>query len=230
MVSGRVLPSSPKRPCTRDGRFPLDATNDLSHGVLRGQSEEHVPVVCHHVPLFTTTCLVLGSRAQDCPKMPPQLVIERFPTLLRDTHPMLRAVPLGRAESLAVWPDKLPLGGTLSGAPEGVCCCDSWNGQTVGVPRQSRGFTSIKLLRLRVEHMESLQCICIEVVCRTNTETSTIHGEFTDLPEAVAYLRKLADEIEKLHTAEGVRGCSYRGMGLNPIMFPGLYGNYERLL
>jgi len=28
------------------------------------------------------------------------------------------------------------------------------------------------------------------------TDTSTIHGEFTDLREAVAYLRKLADEIE----------------------------------
>ena len=28
------------------------------------------------------------------------------------------------------------------------------------------------------------------------TDTSTIHGEFTDLHEAVAYLRKLADEIE----------------------------------
>jgi hypothetical protein len=48
--------------------------------------------------------------------------------------------------------------------------------------------------------MESLQCICIEVAFRTNTETSTIHGEFTDLPEAVAYLRRLADEIEtELH-------------------------------
>jgi hypothetical protein len=30
----------------------------------------------------------------------------------------------------------------------------------------------------------------------TTTETSTIHGEFTDLREAVTYLRKLADEIE----------------------------------
>ena len=30
----------------------------------------------------------------------------------------------------------------------------------------------------------------------TITEVSTIHGEFTELREAVAYLRKLADEIE----------------------------------
>jgi len=30
----------------------------------------------------------------------------------------------------------------------------------------------------------------------TTTDISTIHGEFTDLREAVAYLRKLADEIE----------------------------------
>jgi hypothetical protein len=44
--------------------------------------------------------------------------------------------------------------------------------------------------------MESLQCICIEVEFRTSTETSTIHGEFTDLRGAAAYLRKLADEIE----------------------------------
>jgi hypothetical protein len=44
--------------------------------------------------------------------------------------------------------------------------------------------------------MESLQCLCIKVELRTRTATSTIHGEFRDLREAVAYLRKLADEIE----------------------------------
>ena len=44
--------------------------------------------------------------------------------------------------------------------------------------------------------MESLQCLCIEVEFRTSTATSTIHGEFPDLSEAVAYLRKRADEIE----------------------------------
>ena len=44
--------------------------------------------------------------------------------------------------------------------------------------------------------MESLQCLCIKVALRTRTATSTIHGEFMDLREAVAYLRKLADEIE----------------------------------
>jgi hypothetical protein len=44
--------------------------------------------------------------------------------------------------------------------------------------------------------MESLQCLCIEVEFRTSTATSTIHGECTDLSEAVAYLRKRADEIE----------------------------------
>jgi hypothetical protein len=44
--------------------------------------------------------------------------------------------------------------------------------------------------------MASLQCLCIEVEFRTTTDTSTIHGEFTDLSKAVAYLRKRADEIE----------------------------------
>jgi hypothetical protein len=43
--------------------------------------------------------------------------------------------------------------------------------------------------------MASLQCLCIKVELRTNTETSMIHGAFTDLREAVAFLRKLADEI-----------------------------------
>jgi hypothetical protein len=45
--------------------------------------------------------------------------------------------------------------------------------------------------------MEALQCICIDVEFRTSTETSTIHGEFTDLREAATYLRKIADEIER---------------------------------
>ena len=44
--------------------------------------------------------------------------------------------------------------------------------------------------------MDTLQCICIAIEFRTDTETSTIHGEFTDLREAARYLRKLADEIE----------------------------------
>src|SRR5262249_55964201 len=77
--------------------------------------------------------------------MPPQLMVERFPTILRDKHHMILAVPRGMAESLAVWHDKLPLGSTLSGSPEGVCRFASRNCQTLGVPRQSRGFTLIKL-------------------------------------------------------------------------------------
>src|SRR5688572_19314774 len=77
--------------------------------------------------------------------MPSQCVIERFTTILRDKHHMILAVPLGMAESLAVWHDKLPLGGTLSGSPEGVWRFDSRHCQTLGVPRQSRGFTLIKL-------------------------------------------------------------------------------------
>ena len=43
--------------------------------------------------------------------------------------------------------------------------------------------------------MESLQCLCMKVELRTNTETSMMHGALTDLREAVAFLRKLADEI-----------------------------------
>jgi hypothetical protein len=50
--------------------------------------------------------------------------------------------------------------------------------------------------------MESLQCICIEVEFRTSTETSTIHGEFTDPREAAIYLRKIADEIERERRTE----------------------------
>jgi hypothetical protein len=47
-----------------------------------------------------------------------------------------------------------------------------------------------------VSRLKWIPCICIEVEFRTSTETSTIHGEFTDLRGAAAYLRKLADEIE----------------------------------
>jgi hypothetical protein len=45
--------------------------------------------------------------------------------------------------------------------------------------------------------MASLPCICIEVEFRTGTDTSTIHGAFTDLHEAATYLRKIADEIDR---------------------------------
>jgi hypothetical protein len=42
---------------------------------------------------------------------------------------------------------------------------------------------------------EPLQCLCIKVELRTQTATSMMHGALTDLREAVAFLRKLADEI-----------------------------------
>jgi hypothetical protein len=42
----------------------------------------------------------------------------------------------------------------------------------------------------------TLKKLRVVLTLSTMAETSTIHGEFTDLHEAVAYLRKLADEIE----------------------------------
>jgi hypothetical protein len=47
--------------------------------------------------------------------------------------------------------------------------------------------------------MESLQCICIEIELRTSTDATHIRGNFTNPREAADYLRKLADEMEKLH-------------------------------
>ena len=51
--------------------------------------------------------------------MPPQLVVKRFPTMLRDKHHMILAVPRGMIQSLDVWHDRLPLRETLSGSPRG---------------------------------------------------------------------------------------------------------------
>ena len=42
----------------------------------------------------------------------------------------------------------------------------------------------------------TLKKLRVVLTLTTTTDTSTIYGEFTDLCEAVAYLRKLADEIE----------------------------------
>jgi len=42
----------------------------------------------------------------------------------------------------------------------------------------------------------TLKKIRVVMTLTTATSTRTIHGEFTDLQEAVSYLRKLADEIE----------------------------------
>jgi|KBSMisStandDraft_5_1062788.scaffolds.fasta_scaffold2796374_1 hypothetical protein len=41
--------------------------------------------------------LLLGQGAQDLPEMPPQLVVERFVTILRKEHYLILAVPLGMA-------------------------------------------------------------------------------------------------------------------------------------
>ena len=95
----------------------------------------------HQVPLFNPTFLLRGQRPEDLPEMPPQLRVERFPTIRRDKHHMRLAVPRGMMQSLDVWPDRLPLRETLSGSREGVCRFDSRSCHTLGVPRQSRGFT-----------------------------------------------------------------------------------------
>ena len=42
----------------------------------------------------------------------------------------------------------------------------------------------------------TLKKLRVVLTLTTTTDTSTIYGEFTDLREAVAYLRKLADEID----------------------------------
>ena len=42
----------------------------------------------------------------------------------------------------------------------------------------------------------TLKKLRVVITFTTTTDTSAIHGEYTDLREAVAYLRKLADEIE----------------------------------
>ena len=42
----------------------------------------------------------------------------------------------------------------------------------------------------------TLKKLRVVMTLTTTTDTTAIHGEFTDLREAVAYLRKLADEIE----------------------------------
>jgi len=42
----------------------------------------------------------------------------------------------------------------------------------------------------------TLKKLRVVLTLTTTTDTSTVYGEFTELREAVAYLRKLADEIE----------------------------------
>jgi hypothetical protein len=42
----------------------------------------------------------------------------------------------------------------------------------------------------------TLKKLRVVITLTTTADISTIHGEFTNLHEAVAYLRKLADEIE----------------------------------
>jgi hypothetical protein len=56
--------------------------------------------------------------------------------------------------------------------------------------------------------MEALQSICVEIELRTSAETTNIRGNFTDSKEAADYLRKLADEIDKLHTKTSIRNAA----------------------
>jgi hypothetical protein len=146
----RVLAASPERPGHVEGRVPLDEAHDLGPGGLRGNRPEQVHVIRPQGALFKATCCLCGQRAPDVSQRAPPFVVERFSTLLRDTDDMILAVPLGMTESLAVWHARLPLGETLSGSREGVGRFDSRNCQTLGVPRQSRGFTVIKSMSQKI--------------------------------------------------------------------------------
>jgi hypothetical protein len=86
MVPGIVLAASHEGPGNVDRRFPLDKAHDLRHRVLRRNGEEHMHVIRHQVPLFNATFLLLRQRTEDLPAMPPQLMTERFPTILRNKH------------------------------------------------------------------------------------------------------------------------------------------------
>jgi hypothetical protein len=47
-----------------------------------------------------------------------------------------------------------------------------------------------------------LKKLRVVITLTTTTDTCTIHGEWTDLREAAAYLRKLADEIDTERQSE----------------------------
>ena len=51
-------------------------------------------MIRHQVPLFNPTFLLRGQHRKTS-EMPPQLMVERFPTILRDKHHMILAVPRG---------------------------------------------------------------------------------------------------------------------------------------
>jgi hypothetical protein len=70
------------------------------------------------VPLFNLTFLLRGQRPEDLPEMPPQLMVERFPTILWDKHHMILAVPRGMIQSLDVWHDSKPRQHILSTSAE----------------------------------------------------------------------------------------------------------------
>jgi hypothetical protein len=95
MVPGIVLAPAHEGPGNVDRRFALDKADDLRHRVLRRDGEQHMHVIRHQMPLFDATLLLLRQAAEDVPEMPPQLMVERFPTILRDKDDMILAVPLG---------------------------------------------------------------------------------------------------------------------------------------
>ena len=60
MVPRGILASSHEGAGDVEGRFPLDEANDLSDSLLRGDGEEHMHVIRHHMALFNPTFLLLG--------------------------------------------------------------------------------------------------------------------------------------------------------------------------
>ena len=80
-----------------DRALPLDVPHHLRHRVLGRNREQHMHVIGQQVPLFNPTLLLLGQLPEHLPKMPPQFVVERFATILRNKHHMIFAFPLRMA-------------------------------------------------------------------------------------------------------------------------------------
>ena len=76
-----------------DRTLALDKADHLRNRILRWDRDHHVNMIWHEMALLDPAFLLHGQFAEDLPKMPPQLHIQRLSAALGNEHHMIFALP-----------------------------------------------------------------------------------------------------------------------------------------
>src|SRR5574337_1908199 len=90
-----VLSAAKIRAGDVEGALALHEPDDLRHGILRGNRQQHVHVVGEEMPLLPRTLLLPGQLPEYCAQVLPEAAVQDLPTTLGNSNDTVLALPPG---------------------------------------------------------------------------------------------------------------------------------------